>query len=159
MTHQGKIQKIREKCIETNKEIVELKFGCLIGEVEAFGSSLKGFRYEGGKTFPLLAECRNGDWLFLHDGGVAHIPKSELEKWQNIIGRPITLEDVLRVINEHYTVIEKGIFLDTLSRFWEIKNTDGNNEMKILCRWEPNTPLKDQSPEFIDFIYEIFYGK
>lgn len=158
MTHQGKIQKIREKCIETNKEIVELKFGCLIGEVEAFGSSLKGFRYEGGKTFPLLAECRNGDWLFLHDGGVAHIPKSELEKWQNIIGRPITLEDVLMLQGQITLKKEFDGLLGVVDdEFWCISSDLENYGLGIY--WKLGKPLTEQSEETIDFIHGLLCEK
>jgi hypothetical protein len=95
MTKHKKLQFIREKCIESNPEIVELKFGCLV-DTKIWGLGIiRSFTDEleiSGKLQPSSWVCSppldedgqtNGDFFI------------DRETIKKIIGRPIRLSDVL----------------------------------------------------------------
>ncbi len=126
MTNLEKIEKIEIKCIEANKDIVALKFGC---EIECrFGRGI----VSGESDIHGMLAYFKGDGTY-HSG--------EIGGNVRIIGRQITLEDILMAIKANGDVLTpKGL--------WELQEL-----------YQLGKPLTDQSPEFINFIYEIFYGK
>ena len=131
-----KINKIREKCIEANKEIIELKFGCEVyfndktfGEPEHWGKICEW----SGNPAPL-----NGFKVWTGLNRYVDIQKEDIAK---IIGRPITLEDILQVILP------------------EVKDTRSQLKynrilQSIVNLWLLGKPLTDQSHVTINSIYE-----
>ena len=77
---QDYIKTIKEACIKANPEIMELKFGC---EVKIFG----------GENTKIV---QNIDNKFLLSNGKFHYGEiRNKDNYEEILGRPITLEDIL----------------------------------------------------------------
>lgn len=92
---------VRAKIIELVPEIVELKHGFRFEEKPAFGSSLRNDTHQGEKIFTVLMPTTDGKkWIVMIDGGFQHVPTDQIEGWHIPIGRPITLADVLRAVEE-----------------------------------------------------------
>lgn len=132
MTNQEQLQKIREKCIESNPEIVELKFGC-----ELKHNSTKNIWKATGKH-----SWSDGVAIVLTDKGIVQWEKDTYE----IIGRPIRLVDVLLAIKSiDYVIMFDGTFLDKY-------------DLETGAKWNL---LKDnltlQNEETIRFIYELLH--
>lgn len=91
MTHKENLAYVREKCIEANPEIVELKFGC---EINMYGAP----RVIVGSW------AEDEEWLTVHktDGGPQRLTKEMLRysSHTKIVGRPIRLADVLLALHE-----------------------------------------------------------
>ncbi len=122
----NKIKFIREKCIEANPEIVELKFGC---EVKIIRSGVRAILISPSEI-DLVA------WnLFVPSN--PFVDYIENEATFKIIGRPIRLADVLLAYSfrERFNATTWG----SLAGKWSLI---GNN-------------LNNQSKETIDFIYDI----
>lgn len=133
MTTPTKIDAIRQKCIEVNPEIVELKFGCEMTTSEGniiFTQSHEGCFYSGVK-------------------------KSDFSFWNgyrqpdnNIIGRPIRLGDILRSIDLR------------MPHDSTLLSEEQNKCYQLIWLW--NLILDDltlQSPKTIDFIYNLLYDQ
>src|SRR4051812_12619499 len=93
MNNQEQINLIREKCIASNPEIVELKFGC---EVDR-GAGVEAKEIVCGYFDDQIALMRShpnvGDFLPFE------VPKDLVPTW-TILGRTIRLADVLLAIEE-----------------------------------------------------------
>ena len=151
-----KINKIREKCIEANKEIIELKFGCEVyfndktfGEPEHWGKICEW----SGNPAPL-----NGFKVWTGLNRYVDIQKEDIAK---IIGRQINLEDILRALEKTQTRNGKSggvdeVFVGQAGQL--IKYGTFGKLVTEYPNWILGKPLTEQSPEFINFIYEIFYG-
>lgn len=101
MTREHNIAKIKAACVKANQSIMDLKFGCEVEEKPAFGSGFRGYTYNGGKVFPYSGlRANTGDYLFLIDGGMCHVKESELTSWHKILGRKLTLADVLLALSK-----------------------------------------------------------
>lgn len=87
MTHQEKIQVIREACIAANPSITELKFGCKI-DVSSCSDGCCGF--EKGWIIDSSMEVKNKK--------INHIILKDTFTIQEILGRNIRLVDVLLVM-------------------------------------------------------------
>jgi len=139
-----KIQFIRQKCIEANPEIVELKFGCLLrnkasgyisgiylGYDSTTNNSLVS-KLDGGYMwqFKALGNMRIGDWTPTEMG------KHGLSDW-SIVGRPIHFADVALAIEEAHEL-------------------SGNRAGELISTWNlRKDSLEDQSPDTIQFLYEL----
>ena len=147
------LEKIRQKIIEAVPEIVALKFGC---EIECrFG---RGIVSGESDIHGMLAYIK-GDGTY-HSG--------EIGGNVRIIGRQITLEDVLQAVGERLREgkFDKVIGVTDVGTFWVGYNDKGMRRMDLMMdneggfiNWLLGKPLTDQSPEFINFLYNIFYGK
>jgi hypothetical protein len=111
-------QKIRERCIEANPEILAPKFGC----------EISGFRPEIGRTF-LLAHQKTSQGNYM--AVFAENWEAECEHpmytkaWKEpvqfdfkVIGRPIRLADVLVVLLEFFDLYEVHEVIEN----WDLKN-------------------------------------
>lgn len=136
MTRQQKLDVIRQKCIEANPEIVELKFGSLfLGRASSRDSFDSVFYFENWKEKNKTIRC-------LGPLGNQYVWDIEYIK---IIGRPIRLADVLFAFTKHKT--------DSLACFVA---TDLILIRKSKIYWKL---LKDdltlQSDGCIDFVYKL----
>ena len=140
MDIQEKIKYIRERCIEANPEIVELKFGCRIKITEI------------NYTDTVVAHLQSERELKTYYS--YRVLVDDIEK---IIGRPIRLADVLLAIEKRqgeaeYIVTADGHFLQNLSvsevGFYTYEAT------KFYWNLKDNN-LENQSEECKNFIYEL----
>lgn len=121
--------KLEQAIIKAVPEIMELKFGCKYSFTDP--------RYPG----------RAIAWLNWNE---SEIPDQKNKKDIKIIGRPITLEDVLRVLKKNtdlwvYSVTVNGSIV-------EINNVEG---VKKVSEWQLGKPLSEQSEETIKFLEEL----
>jgi len=153
MTTQEKIEAIRQECIRVNPEIVELKFGCVLKHhgyppqtiydrrPTLNGSDFKVFSREGNC---FLGPSEDGEILLRNSW-------ENQERWR-IIGRPITLPDVLLAIQEkrpgcQILVWSSGAFQEFVMGGFKRLLTPGWNL--------PADDLTQQSEETIDFIHDL----
>ena len=131
-----KLQLIREKCIEANPEIVELKFGCevTIGTKQIF--FVVGIMPSGA---PVTVKKEGA-----YDSTKQGVNVEKINGKIKIIGRPLRLADVL-LIMEHTTVRDDGAFFT-------------NNERHPI-HWNLKETFENQSEELYDFIYKILKEK
>ncbi len=130
-----KYNQLREEIIKTNKDIVALKFGCkVISQIK-----------DGTQKFENIIV---GDKII----GTTHYPVSyntsvNEDQIIKIIGRPISLEDVMIAISKKQG--EWGI------RFW------GNGVIRLdeNITWRPNKPLQDQSNECKELLFNLIVKK
>jgi len=135
-TKQNKTQKIREKVIEANPEIVELKFGC---------------RIEGGGV------VMDNGWVYW-DTPEGNTCVDNFDFEGEIIGRPIRLADILMAIQGSgkgfWSVSDGGAFV-----------FNGEEDPNIIDVQEISWNLKENTlewhaknrPETIDFLYKLLY--
>lgn len=131
MTKEQKLKKLKEAIISAVPEIIELKFGCEI--------YIEGCDY----VFTFVAKENENYILKTEEGGYTIIPAPGYIK---ILGRPITLEDVLIVLPEKLYVNSKT------GKFGHFHNHDHFNPPVY---WKLNKPLDQQSKETIDFLYNL----
>ncbi len=132
-----------KKIQELVPSIMELKFGCKVVD-EEYGR--KHIYYFGSE---------NKDFVYLHKDS------KERQEWKNkfkdnfkILGRPISLEDILIALEK------KGIpmRIDTEGEFLKYKKTDddiGYNWIETDIFWQLNKPFHEQSQNTKDFIGDL----
>jgi len=134
MTNQKYIEEIRKVCIKANPEILELKFGCRIGNERKYRLEYVGFN----NRQHCLALWKDGEQSLLFVDNV---------KQEEILGRPITLADVLLTIAFGKTV---G-FIRTDTGLIEIDQ----NPSELLSLWNLKENLENQSEETIEWLYKL----
>ena len=143
MTKDQQIKEIREKCIEANSEIVELKFGCVVTHPR-FGLgyatekpddrniySILFPSYERGYTTADSTDSRHRDVQF------------------EIIGRPIRLADVLLVLDNK---LPSGSWITACGHLC-FHESDIDDELFVWNLHKDN--LTEQSEETITFIHQL----
>lgn len=134
-----KLNELKEKITEAVPEIMELKFGCEI-ETETLKykhckSCYQELREEKKEIIwsinYFIKQKKDEIYLFNYLDNFQRIDIKEVNL--RIIGRPITLEDVL--------VAEKTNLVI--------------NRMKIVEKWQLNKSLSEQSKETIDFLHKL----
>lgn len=121
------LEKLEAKIKELVPEIMELKPGCRIQWCQIIGI-VAGFD---------ICKCK---WQFYNESNNI-VPFDEKPEDGEILGRPITLEDVL------YTVVNYPY----KNWIWRDRATD-----KVLENWELLKPLSDQPEETITNLLKIF---
>lgn len=152
------LSKLRAAIIEAVPEIVELKPGCqvMLGDydngvvVAEIGICHRHKTWAGCQNYEGLEECEYDDGVhiaFVSDEGYSTIDKktSDIADY-NILGRPITLADVLRAVG-----MKKSIYLKTLGEQLRLVDESGGE----LEWWDLTKNLDDQSPETIDFLTSV----
>jgi len=147
-----KLKLIREKIIEANPEIVKLKFGC-------------EFQMCAGRVFTFFGmDCFNdGNRVYyLTDEKVVvgqMFSKKAIENWK-IIGRPITLSDILLAIDKadpYYPIVVTqncsmlGTYRGTMQ---SISDYPGQTWTDVV-KWNPKKTLENQSKKYINFLYKL----
>jgi hypothetical protein len=129
MTKDDQINFIREKCIEANRDIVELKVGCEVdrgADIEKIKEYVVGYF---GTTIALVRDHKAlGTFLPFE------VSKDLASSW-TILGRPIRLADVLLAFCE----IDKESDYIEIVRTWNLRADD----------------LREQSEEKIKFLYNL----
>ena len=145
---QDKINKIRQECIKTNPEIVELKFGCKVKHKTMYGKSI-------------FTICRKLDSVsfYVYRNSFKYLANSFRKKEIEIMGRDIRLADVLYRIqslksddwNRHWVINRFGEFLND-----SCPDLKGLPVCKVGEKWNLlDDNLEHQSEECIDFIYQL----
>lgn len=136
----GKIKELREIIIKANPEIVELKFGCRLKNKYQSDDNpyqIKTFIKKSGKLY----KCREFDGRDFH---------SEPDTFE-IIGRPITLVDVLKSMQGKSTkcigVDMNGYFLNT--------NLQATDLIQLDDRWDLSKDLDNQPKETLTFLHNL----
>lgn len=131
------LQEVRAKIIEAVPEIVELKFGC---EIDSQGKANK-LLYVGHSNHQHAVHA------ILKDKSTAMLMVDEVFT-STIIGRPVTLADVLmaidyvRPVKQCWYVRYDGIFFDSRDEKWSVN-------------WNLALPFDEQKPEVIEFLHKI----
>ena len=129
----NKLQQLEAKIQEAVPEIMELKFGCrVLLENDVKRTILKDNNGKG-YYFSVL----ENDLTLIREG------------IEEILGRPITLEDVLMAIDisKKKTPLVVGIngeFSEEIQNGWKGHET-----------WKLGSPLQDQPEETIDFLHSL----
>ena len=139
---ENKLEQLKEKIWEAVPEILELKFGCWVKKYQDIGIILDKDSVYFRKSW--MDDGQNIYWIQDDDNF-------------EILGRPITLEDVL--------VAFEIIFIRNVQekmsprREWELQSnlqlTFEDTAMKIIKKWRLNKPLDQQSEETINFLCEV----
>lgn len=169
------LEQVRARIIELVPEIVELKFGCRV--VWHYEHQIGGIRSRGG----LCRFGRNKEAVVIEDRMVSGVLirieenlslRSVNPTTLTIIGRPITLEDVLRAVQKSGECWKLDTIMDGNSIRLVVKdrclyaqpvtNTKTNFELfiesmvgRISADWHLNKSLEEQSEETIEFIGSI----
>lgn len=134
MTTTEQLTYIRSKCVEANGSILDLKFGCIVKA--SFPN--RPFLSE----VVLVNKNYAGNWLV---APLANVTTTIKEKnIVTVIGRPITLVDILIAIREKLQDGNK--FNDALGDL-------------LYFYWNLLEDLDHQSEETYSFLYELLCGK
>ncbi len=139
------LQTIRLACIAANPSILDLKFGC-------------EFSFKNGvKNCVALS---SDEWKRLHfwvlfpglEPKYDSLPRKEIEKYIEILGRPIRLADVLVAIDKKGT--DANLWVNVSGGFaWTSIGTDCR---EFETTWNLlSDDLRDQSPETLEFISNL----
>lgn len=131
-----KLQQLKQKIQELRPEIMELKFGCRIKRIKngipciIINSTPDRFSYYVWGV---------GDWYV----------SSDIYSNFKILGRDITLEDVLDVLpgNRNWFIDNNGIFYKS--------HLSKNTYDCLGISWLLGKPLDSQSEETIEFLYKL----
>ena len=156
MTNQQKLDKLKKAIQEIVPEIMELKFGCEVIYLEEKSE-------DKDKHFICLGNT--GMMTQLHQGCYSCYDFKEKNKkswdegfdkihreWHTnynfkILGRPITLEDVLITVKKRY---EDKLFVEQKKCVWNAFSC-----WEVVREWQLNKPLDQQPKETIDFLYNL----
>ncbi len=140
------LKPVSARIIELVPEIMELKFGCR-AIIRILGNDLL-FTYAGVSQSDHEKSVREDRkmvyWLSSKNTVVANDEATTFE----IIGRPITFEDVVVAI-KHHLGVPKG------ERVAVLRTAPGAAILAVGNRWEWQLPLHQQSPETIAFIGKV----
>lgn len=138
------IEIIRKACIAANPSILDLTFGC---EVIPKQGELSGIVIKVFENNTVDVICRKE---IEEQKAVITLEGCPVERLE-ILGRPITLPDVLLAMNkiDAYGVGSDGRFI--LGTEW-VKEKNG----LFAMTWNLTKSLEDQSPECLSFLAELF---
>ena len=133
----NKLETIRKACISANSSILDLKFGCKLKS-----GIVTGQEYKSEWKCECVSVAKDWKNSFL-------MPIREAE--EEIIGRDITLEDVLVALETFYT--KKWVAVSSGGYFF----TQEKSEHAIISgvKWKFGKTLEDQDESTIDFIYNL----
>lgn len=162
-------EELRERIIEAVPEIVELKFGCEIRlplsefiDIENYPGEKNErviatvIRYDEGGCYGgegggdcegdfLRTNC--DEWNITKDIEDCNFDDKDDSGFIEIIGRPIQLADVLRVIEKNKVKGYVSPSLKRLSEFWEVQ--------KLINYWNLAADLDGQTDEVKEFLWKI----
>lgn len=147
MTNQEKLDFIREKCIEANPSITELKFGCEIKQGTIISSAYS-------------PEWKCKCYVVLLDWGSNNQRLVPMGEAMEIIGRPIRLADVLLAFGYVNSQEAEGVdfWVDSAGIVNGLVGDFHNGEGQIYWNLKDDN-LSHQFPETIDFLYQFLGGK
>jgi len=136
-----------EAIVKAMPEIMELKFGCLVKMHDEISEFI-----QENPLVCMQCECTSGVHLKMPNQAGSMSPQSfckhRFEEWFEILGRPITLEDVLR------SCVDLGIsrISSNTVMLW-IDDMSGGDIPET--EWLLGKPLSEQSPETISFLHSL----
>jgi len=126
------IEQIRQACIKVNPSILDLKFGCRIkNKITGDINTVIDGNVFGGKIL-------HWNWN-INEARILTIEEIE------ILGRDITLEDILMAIKSKNTPMSIDV-----NGYFFIVSADLSNK-----HWHLTKSLQDQSDECIEFIFNL----
>lgn len=134
MNPQEQLAFIKEKCIEANGSILDLKFGCEVLLWDMTCTYVGEYKDDMSDAEPKQ--------FFEHFGTLI---KGHKELNYEIIGRSITLPDVLLAIEKKYKA----------DQFATIASNGWFHFGRERCFWNLLLPLDGQSEEVWSFLYEL----
>lgn len=162
---------VAAKVIELVPEIVELKFGCYVMMKKYKGEEYELLNASISEPVPIVSmfdgvggverilyidnfgnQCTDG--LKKIDEDAYTIGKSRITE---ILGRPITLEDVLRAIDHKrfIEVAEMRMVSDDLAVTCEGQFVNAERAVFFDGKWHLSKPLSDQPIETITFLAQV----
>lgn len=160
------LSKLRAAIIEAVPEIMELKFGCRVFIPGEDNFSNRGKRGYGIITHSYVGnEASWSGYDKKQDAISVYLPSSDVyrpcisikKNKVEILGRPITLADVLRTIDKADVPVELSLYGDMLHIGHYEK--PGRNGYYSKAFWELPKNLDDQSPEVWDFLTSVLCTK
>ncbi len=158
---------VAAKVIELVPEIVELKFGCYVMMKKYKGEEYELLNASISEPVPIVSmfdgvggverilyidnfgnQCTDG--LKKIDEDAYTIGKSRITE---ILGRPITLEDVLRAIQELYGHGKYAV--DETGCFWELNSGEAHIPTTKRTEWHLGKSLDKQPTETITFLAQV----
>lgn len=153
MTHDQNLAAIRAACVAANPEILDFKYGCevLVPPTETCQDEdnrsdwvVKLYQHEEGEG---LVELMNrGQWDFY-------------EKPLTILGRPITIGDVLLALGNTDKLGKEitGFMATSNGKILEDRGLAGYY-LSYGCDWNPRFPLSGQSEETVAYLAGLLTG-
>ena len=140
LTHEQKLSAVVKAVQEAVPEIMELKFGCNLA------------RELHGKSFYMTYIGQNNGQhaLLLKDNEMLFVDR--IEKEVIVLGRPITLEDILRTYQHHFNVFANMEVIDQVKIAKE-------GFKDIAGWWQLGVPLHNQSERCISHLYSAICEK
>jgi len=135
------LQELKKKIQEEIPEILDLKKGCIVLLEEPM-------TWNGGYIEECeITDATNKDFVVFEGNRLIDHAEKTIQRHdiKEILGRPITLEDVLRVMPDGYRIDNRGFIL-----------------LGDLCQevmWQLGKTLDQQSPEVISFLYNLIVEK
>ena len=151
MTKQEALSIIKQACVSSNPSILDLKFGC---EVEIQNYAVTVVVWQDRRTWVYLPESGEPNTDFV---GLAHSLAYFDEKHiKQILGRPITLADVLWAIQINDKPITEVWTIDMWGGFKLIHNDIKHARIENFeIKWNLLLPLHEQSEPTLLFIAGI----
>ena len=132
------IDKLKKVVVEANPSIMELQMGCRV----KVANNLK-------IIIDVHTDITGTDWNYiirddLNQHLFREVRKEEIGKYI-ILGRPITLEDIMKTFKQ-------GILVDTIGIFYDIKKI---KPLNIGRAWKIGLTLDNQSDETLTFLSDL----
>lgn len=144
-------EKISNRIYELVPRLKELSFGCKFLYESEWNDNILTFVCSYLDTGRSVSVCHL--WDPDSESTINNFKKEDCK----IIGHPITLEDVLEVINNKK---KNRFFLSDSSLIWSypVNKKDCESELKIQAVWSKrNKPLSEQSDELGEFLEKILF--
>lgn len=141
------IEIIKAACAKANPEIMEISFGCDLKRNDQYGSIYKCVNEHG------FANNNKKVWLNSVPFGAMEVERERIGKGLDfeILGRPITLQDVLLALEN----VEKYILVDVIGNMYTHDANDGSLIDEGI--WNLRASLEDQSEETLQFLADLLH--
>ena len=155
----SKLKELRElifKCEEVKKDVLELKLGCIvdIGRNSPYYVTVTSKHQSSHYNYNQHTERKyEGVQDIIEYRSNFTIDRTPVGEIKEIIGRDITLEDVLRVIEIKKPTI-KISNIDSLD-YGKIVDITDEEKIRIMEMWQLGKPLQFQSEECIDSLIKL----
>ena len=134
MTHDENLDAVRRAAIAANPEIAELKFGCNV-------------MLPIGIEATCLGECDGDTFFAIFENGRPVFYTEEHARPFEVIGREITLPDVLLALGKVRG--DAGIYVSDLGIISFRYREEKFDYHKPICKWSLRLPLSGQSAETV----------
>jgi len=137
----NKYEEVKKEIVKVVPSIMELGFGCEYLDLH-------------NRKQIFINKAGRGEHRYLTEEGM--FGEMLNINMREILGRPITLEDVLIAIDKISKPRGNNYFIDTKGSFYK---TNEDLYDIFLGNWQLGKPLHSQSQEVIDFLYELLVNK